>query len=175
MFGILLFSLTPLELLALTLAAAVHELGHLLMLRMLGIRVFGLTLAVTGPVLRCERAAVWYEDLLAALSGPMAGLLLWGSAVSRWPLLGEISLFLSILNLLPILPLDGGRALWAVLRHQFDETIAERICTTVSGLLCGAMLICGFLAAASGYGITMTVFAGWMAVLACQAHGIVVK
>ena len=173
--GVLLFVLQPLEMLVLFLAASVHELGHLLMLWMLEIPVFGLTLAMTGPVLHCEHAAFWFEDLLAALSGPAAGFLLWGCTSSVWPLLGEISLFLSLLNLLPILPLDGGRALSAVLRHPLGETVSDRICAALSLLLCGVMLSGGILAAASGYGITFAVFAGWMAVLACQAHGIVVK
>lgn len=173
--GVLLFVLRPVELLALLLAAGVHELGHLLMLSLLGVPVYGFTLAMTGPVLNCASASLWYETLLSALAGPAAGLLLYVLTGFQWPLLGEISLFLSLLNLLPILPLDGGRTLMAFLLFLFGETAAEKIEGRISAVLCGGMLFGSLLAAAEGYGITFAVFAAWMAVLACQARGIVVK
>lgn len=173
--GVLLFVLRPVELAALFLAAAVHELGHFWALRFLGIPVYALSFTVTGPVLHCETASNWYEELLSALAGPAAGLVLWMVSVSRWPLLGEISLYLSLLNLLPILPLDGGRALRAVLASFSDFQTAQTISRIMSLLFCGAMLLAGVYAAASGYGITCAVFAAWMTALACQAHGIVVK
>lgn len=173
--GVLLFALQPMELLALILAASVHELGHLLMLWILGIRVSGITLAMTGPVLNCASGTAWYEEMLSALAGPGAGLLLCCIAASHWQLLCEISLFLSLLNLLPILPLDGGRALHAVLTFLFPASAADSICSMLSVFLCGAMLVCGLFAATLGYGVTTAVFAGWLTVLACQAHGIVVE
>lgn len=173
--GVLLFALQPTELLALFLAALVHELGHLLMLRIMGMQVFGLTLAMTGPVLNCEPAAAWQEAMLSALAGPAAGFLLWMLIRSSWPLLSEISLFLSLFNLLPIIPLDGGRALMAFLSSLLGDPAAETVCGWISVILCIGMLFGGLLAAMEGYGITFAVFAGWLTVLACQAHGIVVK
>lgn len=173
--GVLLFVLQPMELLALFLAALVHELGHLLMLRILGIRILGITISMTGPVLNCEPGAVWFESVLSALAGPVAGFLLWMLAGSCWPLLSEISLFLSVFNLIPVLPLDGGRMLIACLAFLFGDPAAETVCGWISAVLCVGMLFGGLLAAVEGYGITFAVFAGWMAVLACQAQGIVVE
>ncbi len=173
--GVLVFALHPEELAALILAVTVHELGHWLMLRILGVRIYGLTITMTGPVLKCEPLSAWNAELLAALSGPASGLLLWLLTRTHWPLLGEISLFLSLLNLLPARPLDGGRALWAVCSHLFGDVSATVLCNLLRTLLCVTLLCSGIYAAASGYGITLAVFAAWLTVLACQANGIVVK
>lgn len=165
--GVLAFTLRPAELAALAIAVLVHELGHLLSLQLLGVRVSGVTFAMTGPVIRCDLPTTASGQILAALSGPAAGLLLSLLISARWPLLGEVSLFLSLLNLLPVPPLDGGRA--------FRVLIGETACHILSALLCGALLLCGLLAAATGYGVTTAVFAAWLAALACQADGIVVE
>lgn len=173
--GVLLFVLQPTELLALFLAALVHELGHLLMLGLLGIRVYGFTITMTGPVIHCEPVSIWYEAVLCALAGPAAGLLLWMFCEFCWELLGEVSFFLSMINLLPILPLDGGRAWMAFLSFLSGEQTAKTICSWTSVAFCVGMLLGGLLAAATGYGIPFAVFAGWLTLLACQAHGIVVE
>ena len=165
--GVLIFTLCPTELAALALAVLAHELGHLLALQLLGVRVSGVTFAMTGPVIRCEAPSTASGQILSALSGPVAGMLLYLFTYARWPLLGEISLFLSLLNLLPVPPLDGGRALRVI--------VGEKACQILSALLCGTLLLCGLLAAASGYGVTLAIFGAWLTVLACQADGIVVK
>ena len=165
--GVLVFTLQPAELAALCIAATVHELGHLLALQILDVRISGVTFAMTGPVLRCDAPPAASGQILAALSGPAAGILLYLLIRDRWQLLGEISLFLSLLNLLPVPPLDGGRALRVI--------VGENACRMLSTLICGALLLCGLLAAAAGYGVTLAVFGAWLTVLACQADGIVVE
>ncbi len=99
-----------------------HELGHIAAIRLLGggIGSFGgggqgLSLAVNGLSYKGE--------LLAALAGPLTSLLLaLGFGLAAWCGVGERLWFfcfangaLAAMNLLPILPLDGGRILRAVL------------------------------------------------------------
>ena len=63
--------------LAILLAAAVHELGHYLALRLQGVPVTGLRLSPWGAVMDCRRDRLSYGgELLALLAGPGANLAL---------------------------------------------------------------------------------------------------
>ena len=98
------------------LAAAVHEAGHLLMLRLLGVGMESLRVSVFGAEIRPEGTYISYGGELAALlAGPAANLLC-GMALalsgSCWLVPAGAHLTLGCFNLLPIRPLDGGRALY---------------------------------------------------------------
>ena len=102
------------RLLAVTLsAAALHELGHLLALYLLGGRVTGLRLSAFGAELATDAARLPYlRETGVVLAGPAVNLAL-GLLLAR---LGQYTasgahLSLCLFNLLPVRPLDGGRAL----------------------------------------------------------------
>ena len=110
----LLLLLLPLKLLlAAAAAAGVHELCHILAIRLTGGRLLGLTVGAGGMTLETLPMSAGRE-LACALAGPLGSfsLLLLG----RWlPLTALWAFFQGCFNLLPLYPLDGGRAAGCIL------------------------------------------------------------
>lgn len=111
-------------------AAAAHELGHCLALWGLGAPVTGLRIGVLGAVLEADSRSLSYGgELLAVLAGPSANLLcallLTGLGGARWSVLVGAHLALGIFNLLPVYPLDGGRALYLLAAWSAGPAAAE--------------------------------------------------
>ena len=105
----LMVLLFPLRVLAgILLAAAAHELGHLLALRLCGGRIEGVFLRAWGAKIKAAPLPPGRE-LLCILAGPAAGAL---TLLARnwFPELALAGLLQTGFNLLPIYPLDGGRA-----------------------------------------------------------------
>ena len=113
-------------LLAAVSAAAVHECGHLLAARLLGIRLRCLELDMLGARLfpAAQIPSYTAEGLLAA-AGPVASLLL---SIPPFPgafgvALRTATLSFALFNALPIEGFDGGRLLHALLvTHLGDRT-----------------------------------------------------
>ena len=94
--------------LGVVIAAAVHELGHLLAIRLTGGRVRRVCIHAAGAGIETAPMEPGREAL-CALAGPGLGaltILAW-----RWyPELALAGLVQTVFNLIPVYPLDGGRA-----------------------------------------------------------------
>ena len=116
---------------ALVLAAAVHELGHALLLLLQGDLPLSLRLDAAGLCLRCPPSGGEGRELARTLAGPLAGLLLalalMGSKAPFLRLCAAASLALSALNLLPASCLDGGRLLRSLGCFLLGSLWAERV------------------------------------------------
>ncbi|MDG4831154.1 site-2 protease family protein [Solwaraspora sp. WMMD1047] len=117
-----------------------HELGHALTARRYGIGVRGITLELLGGYTEMDRDAPNPRvDLLVSLAGPAVSLVLGLAAAVTTLLLPDrtlinqlafqlavSNLIVAVFNLLPGLPLDGGRALratvWAISRDRHRGT-----------------------------------------------------
>lgn len=139
---------SPAVLGALLLAALCHELGHYVLLRRRGAWVRTLRISLWGAEMQLGGRLSYGAELLAAAGGPGVNLLL-GLALAAagrlWEplyLLAGAQLVLGLFNLLPLLPLDGGRMLWLAISWAFDPFLADR-CLRVLGLLLSLLLLCG--------------------------------
>jgi len=117
-----------------------HELGHALTARRFGIGVRGITLELLGGWTEMERDAPTPRvDALVSLAGPAVSLLIGGAgalaalALPDRTVLDQIAfqlavsnILVAVFNVLPGLPLDGGRALragvWAVIKDRNRAT-----------------------------------------------------
>ena len=123
----------------LLLSLSAHEAAHLLMARQLGVPVSEVKLMPFGGTIRLGNPyALSPRRLLAiAAAGPLANLMLLvaAAALCQWGWLGpgravdalRINLCLMLFNLLPALPLDGGRMLYAALAPSLGGSRSLRI------------------------------------------------
>ncbi|MCH1641613.1 M50 family metallopeptidase [Paenibacillus timonensis] len=110
-----------LELLALFAIVFVHEMGHVFAARMYGIKVISVQMLPFGGVAVMEDAGdiTAGREIVIALAGPLQNVLLIGASLllhvaGMWdgPFLNyfiQSNLLIALFNLLPILPLDGGK------------------------------------------------------------------
>ena len=129
-----------------------HEYGHVLMARRFGIGTRDIILLPIGGVASIERMPDNpTQELLIALAGPAVNVVIafvlivfFGASfgggqadpatiqnvdfVSR---LAMINVVLVVFNLLPAFPMDGGRALKAILSYWLDKVTATRIAARI--------------------------------------------
>jgi Zn-dependent protease/CBS domain-containing protein len=162
-----------------------HELGHALQARRDRVAIEGITLWLFGGVARFKGMfPTAGAEFRIALAGPVVslviGALLLGVAwlfalpnavdgVVRW--LGYINLLLLAFNLLPALPLDGGRLLRSALwQFKGNFTQATRIAAGLSRVF-GQLLIAGGLVVVifgGAFGGIWIAFIGWFLMLAAN-------
>jgi Zn-dependent protease/CBS domain-containing protein len=164
-----------------------HELGHALQARREGMEIEGITLWLFGGVAKFKGMFPSAgAEFRIAIAGPLVSLALGGAfvliawlgslpepadAVSAW--LGYINLSLLVFNLLPALPLDGGRifrsALWAA---RSDFGWATRVASAVGRgfgylFIAGGIALFIFQGTFSGAWIA---FVGWFLLQAASAE-----
>jgi Zn-dependent protease len=89
-----------------------HELGHLLMARALGVRVKAIGFCLKGAYLQRSDSRRAHYELLIASAGPASNLLIFaflrdGDLMLRW--VAILNLVLAISNLIPFPGTDGAR------------------------------------------------------------------
>ncbi len=138
----------------------VHELGHALAAQSVNIKTRDIILLPIGGVARFDTVTLpARKELWIASAGPLANLvlalLIYGSAlligteidVHNWPAttassqLIQINLILGLSNLLPALPLDGGRIMRAVLAIRKGDMAGTILAARVSRWVGFAMMI----------------------------------
>ncbi|MFS3134842.1 site-2 protease family protein [Gluconacetobacter sacchari] len=139
-----------------------HEFGHVLAARHYGVQTRDITLLPIGGVARMARIPEQpTQELVIALAGPAVNLviaaILYGitrsvphlsgaafqdQGVGLVARLSSINLFLAVFNLIPAFPMDGGRALRALLTYRMAYAQATQVAASIGQ---GIAFVFGFL------------------------------
>jgi Zn-dependent protease len=129
-----------------------HELGHALVARRLGVHVSGIELSFFGgaaKMMQMPRSA--NHEIAIAVAGPAVSLMLGGAGLGIAALLGSpfvamigwINLVIAGFNLIPALPMDGGRILRALLTRRMDFVRATDVAVIVARVVTVAFVVVG--------------------------------
>ena len=132
LFAVLLF-LVPLPwMIAWVIAVTFHEICHLAAVKAFGGKIQKFSFGFSGADMQCSGLA-GKAYLLCVLAGPVGGLSL--AFLGRWfPRVAICSWLLSIYNLLPISPLDGGQIVRTILGSRFICIIERIVLITLSAI-----------------------------------------
>ena len=122
------------------LCALCHELGHLACIALCRVKVRGISFTAAGAVIDtclCDSKT----ELLCAAAGPAMGIVLGFTLLRYAPRTAMISFLLSVVNLLPLYPLDGGRMLRALLSLRFEEDTTGRILRYTTVCVCCLLML----------------------------------
>ena len=155
---------------AIALPVAVHELAHIIALRIFGLKVRNVRAELTGLCIDYCGFAEPMAHIAASFAGPTGGFIYAyaASLIARetgcaWmELSAGISLLLSIFNLLPVLPLDGGRILLGLLTMLIGARAGERIACRVSCFFTAVLLVTGVVLALNQGGKAPAAAAIWL-------------
>lgn len=154
--------------LAFLLSVAVHETAHYIAIRSFGAKIESLSLNATGAVMEITGTLSYKADIVCALTGPFASLVLgtvgagYGGGIFL-NLLTGISLAHGIFNLVPILPLDGGRALQSAIEQWYSPSAADAVMFALSIGFAFILAVIGIAFYISGMGgITLIFLAVWL-------------
>lgn len=134
-------------------SAGLHELCHILAGKRLSVPVSGIVFMPFGLCAPLKEPFIKqpWKEILMALAGPLCNLgLAFGFEVTHTqvssPLMvygRDVNLAMAVLNLLPCLPLDGGRILRSILNLGTDTLSAYRITTSLSRIIAGGLFAIG--------------------------------
>ena len=132
-------------------ACILHELGHLAAISACGGAVTKLRLSAVGAEMVLDRKQMlsYGRELFCTLAGPCVNLTL--ALIGGWlgaSVWAGLNLVLGCFQLLPVLPLDGGRAFYLLL----CILIGEESAMTISAML-GRILSVGLVAAGTAQAV----------------------
>jgi Zn-dependent protease len=134
-------------------SVVLHELGHALVARHLGVRIAGIELSFFGGAAKMvELPRTANHELAIAAAGPAVSLMLGGAGFALGVLLhsplllwlGWTNIILAGFNLIPALPMDGGRILRALLTRRMDYVQATDLSVRVARVVAIAFGLIGF-------------------------------
>lgn len=153
-------------------SVTLHELGHSLVAKAFGIPVRDITLLPIGGVaMMTKKPKTPVQEFLIALAGPAVNVVIalvvglvagqvYGreqllaavmnarveqpTDVTLWAMLISSNIVLAVFNLIPALPMDGGRVLRAFLAYFSNQETATRVSAIVARVIAVGLFIVGF-------------------------------
>ena len=130
--ALLLLTIPFKPLICILISITVHELFHFFAAIILKIPVTSFRFHALG-IKMTANTMTNLQEMVCALAGPLGGLILaWVS--HKYFMLSICALLHSIFNLIPLYPLDGGRALFALISQLLPRGKSEWMCMLFQGM-----------------------------------------
>ena len=143
-----------------------HEAGHLIAFALMGVPLESLSFLPFGlRIIPKLGLTLPQKEIVLLLAGPAVNLILFAVFLFTGVQLpfAAANLLIGIFNLIPIAPLDGGRALRIFLEIFFSEERVCWVCRILSGIMIGGIGIGGcVLIFQSRYNFTLLLCAGYL-------------
>ena len=155
-------------LISVLIAVLVHESGHILAIYAVGMKVTRIGLELSGLKIEYNGSKSGNPDLISALAGPIAGLVYYAVAIKMYGafcLSAHLSLLYSLFNLLPVYPLDGGRAVLILSQGLFGEEQGSAYAKKLSRALCAVFVLFGLICFFKGEGGAMLASGIWLTIM----------
>lgn len=131
-------------------SAAVHESGHILAIKAFGGKIKKLCFDASGLCMSYSALDSKAKEIIALAMGPSFGLAFayaasyYGNIFYSEYLFSAsgVSLIFSLFNLLPALPLDGGRIVFALISSRKTAEKVLDFCGMLTGILLTAVGLC---------------------------------
>ncbi len=154
---------TALYVFAIFASVMLHELAHVTVAWLFGIRTLEIVMFPIGGISRLERLPKASQELWVALAGPLlnlaAGFALLASQYEFLPLealreptdanllqrIAVGNVLIGLFNLLPAYPMDGGRILRSIVSFYKPEDVASQLAATMGKTLAVGILLFGLL------------------------------
>ena len=157
------------------LCAFLHELRHIIAIKIMGGKVGALKVHGFGIQISGNLELDYKREAISALMGPIASLLagLVFILLSRFGMYTQLIVFLAMsnlclfaVNILPIYPLDGGRCLYCILAGRLEQSRASLITKIVSVVFVIPLLIAAvYLVVQTGYNFSLAILCAYLVLL----------
>ena len=149
----------------------VHEWFHVMAVRLCGGQVTRMKLSACGGVITYRGIWSYGQEAMIALAGAAGNVtaayfLAISANMSGWNggyIMAGVNVALAIFNLLPICPLDGGNAVYALVCGMSTPQIADGVLRWLGGILCLGLLGFGvYIWVKTRYNISMLLCGGYV-------------
>lgn len=156
--------------------AALHETGHFIALRAFRAPIEEINFKTFGVSIKLSKNCRldYRQEIIVALAGCVSNLIFClmaclfceaGILILQMQAMAVMNLCLCVFNLLPIGPLDGGRALEAALCAKVQPNTARRVVTAVSVVFTVPLAFLGvYILLVSGYNFSLLLAAAYLGV-----------
>lgn len=132
----------------------VHELAHLAAAVCIGLKPESITFAPFGVHLTLKNRIIrnFADEIILYSAGPLInGIFAVVSLKFGWSDMYKINTALFVMNMLPVVPLDGGVILKRILSYKMSKAQADKIMRVISGVLSISVLTLAVMGVIRGY------------------------
>lgn len=147
-----------------------HELSHILIATILNKKLNKIKFSVSGVCAVFQKdkindkRKIYIKNIIIYLAGPISNIIL-AYIFKNNTMIKEINIFLAILNILPIFPLDGYNILLNILRIAFSREKSEKVINQLGNIFILILTIIAIYQIKEFKNFSMVIFCGYLYVL----------